>query len=117
DFLREEPSFRRIGQSAAHDYHARSEELEIAAPQGMRPILSAHISQALSRSEHPGVTLIVTATGREAEEVSSSLGAFLPAGQIAEFPSWETLPHERLSPRSDTVGRRLEVLRRLHDRD
>ncbi|MEF9981335.1 MAG: transcription-repair coupling factor [Glutamicibacter sp.] len=117
DFLREEPSFRRIGQSAAHDYPTRSEELEIAAPQGMRPILSAHISQALRESKHSGVTLIVTATGREAEEVSSSLGAYLPAGQIAEFPSWETLPHERLSPRSDTVGRRLEVLRRLHDRD
>ncbi len=30
-----------------------------------------------------------------------------------EYPSWETLPHERLSPRSDTVGRRLAVLRRL----
>ncbi|HEX7744636.1 MAG TPA: transcription-repair coupling factor, partial [Micromonosporaceae bacterium] len=29
------------------------------------------------------------------------------------YPAWETLPHERLSPRSDTVGRRLAVLRRL----
>jgi transcription-repair coupling factor (superfamily II helicase) len=32
---------------------------------------------------------------------------------VAYYPAWETLPHERLSPRSDTVGRRLEVLRRL----
>ena len=32
---------------------------------------------------------------------------------MALFPSWETLPHERLSPRSDTVGQRLSVLRRL----
>ena len=32
---------------------------------------------------------------------------------MALYPSWETLPHERLSPRSDTVGRRLAVLRRL----
>ena len=31
----------------------------------------------------------------------------------ADFPAWETLPHERLSPRSDTVGKRLAVLRRL----
>jgi len=29
------------------------------------------------------------------------------------FPAWETLPHERLSPRPDTSGRRLAVLRRL----
>ena len=32
---------------------------------------------------------------------------------MAYYPSWETLPHERLSPRSDTIGRRLAVLRRL----
>ena len=29
------------------------------------------------------------------------------------FPSWETLPHERLSPGVDTVGARLMLLRRL----
>ena len=32
---------------------------------------------------------------------------------MAYFPAWETLPHERLSPRSDTSGQRLAVLRRL----
>ena len=31
------------------------------------------------------------------------------------LPSWETLPHERLSPRPDTVGRRLALFRRLAD--
>ena len=39
--------------------------------------------------------------------------AACPADQVAVYPAWETLPHERLSPRSDTVGRRLAVLRRL----
>ncbi|MFZ0323529.1 MAG: transcription-repair coupling factor, partial [Actinomycetes bacterium] len=42
-----------------------------------------------------------------------ALRSLLPADQVADFPAWETLPHERLSPRSDTVGRRLAVLRRL----
>ena len=61
----------------------------------------------------PAVVLAVTATGREAEDLTAALRAYLPADAVAEFPSWETLPHERLSPRSDTVGRRLSVLRRL----
>ena len=30
---------------------------------------------------------------------------------VAVLPSWETLPHERLSPRPDTVGRRLSIFR------
>ncbi|GAB3945772.1 hypothetical protein GCM10027614_38100 [Micromonospora vulcania] len=57
--------------------------------------------------------LAVTATSREADDLAAALGGLLPAEQVAVFPSWETLPHERLSPRSDTVGRRLAVLRRL----
>ncbi len=57
--------------------------------------------------------LAVTATGREAEDLAASLRSLLPADAVAEFPAWETLPHERLSPRSDTVGRRLAVLRRI----
>ncbi|MBV9206472.1 MAG: DEAD/DEAH box helicase, partial [Actinobacteria bacterium] len=57
--------------------------------------------------------LAVTATAREAEDLAAELGSFLPAGRVAFFPGWETLPHERLSPRSDTVGQRLAVLRRL----
>ncbi|WP_309076624.1 NAD(P)-dependent oxidoreductase, partial [Streptomyces sp. ZEA17I] len=56
-------------------------------------------------------------TGREADLVAA-LRTLLPPDTVAEFPSWETLPHERLSPRSDTVGRRLAVLRRLaHPRE
>jgi transcription-repair coupling factor (superfamily II helicase) len=57
--------------------------------------------------------LAVTATAREAEDLAAGLGSFLPPDSVATFPGWETLPHERLSPRSDTVGRRLAVLRRL----
>ena len=57
--------------------------------------------------------LVVTATGRDADELAAALRCYLPAGDVALLPSWETLPHERLCPRSDTVGRRLAVLRRL----
>ena len=57
--------------------------------------------------------LVVTATGREAEQTAAALSCYLPATHVAVFPAWETLPHERLSPRADTVATRLAVLRRL----
>ena len=57
--------------------------------------------------------LAVTPTAREAEDLVEQLGALVDPGLVGYYPSWETLPHERLSPRSDTVGRRLAVLRRL----
>ena len=80
--------------------------LDVVAPVGIRPWLLAALA------EHQMV-LAITATGREAEDLATSLHAFFPESQIAEFVSWETLPHERLSPSSDVVGRRLAVLRRL----
>ncbi|MFN8029618.1 MAG: transcription-repair coupling factor [Dermatophilaceae bacterium] len=80
---------------------------EVALPRGVRaPLL------ALAAGDRP-VVLAVTATAREAEDLAAALASYLPAETVATFPSWETLPHERLSPRSDTVGRRLAVLRRL----
>ena len=57
--------------------------------------------------------LVVAATVREAEDLTEELEDLLEPGSVALYPAWETLPHERLSPRSDTVGRRLAVLRRI----
>jgi len=55
--------------------------------------------------------LIVTSSSRGAEDLANDLREL--HGQVLEFPAWETLPHERLSPRSDTVARRLATLASL----
>lgn len=56
--------------------------------------------------------LVVTATGREAEDLTAELTAMM-GDKVAQFPAWETLPHERLSPGADIVGRRAQVLHRI----
>ncbi|MDN5757552.1 MAG: transcription-repair coupling factor, partial [Tomitella sp.] len=80
-------------------------ELTTVAPTAARAFLAA----ALGRR---APVLLVTAGGREADDRTRELREFL-GDAVAQFPSWETLPHERLSPGADTVGRRLSVLRRL----
>ncbi|OYO10374.1 transcription-repair coupling factor [Enemella evansiae] len=92
---------------------ARSRTLsaaDVTAPPALRPFLAALLSETRT-------VLLVTATYREAENLTTAIGAVLGEDQVAYYPAWETLPHERLSPRSDTVGRRLSVLRRLVDPD
>ena len=54
--------------------------------------------------------LLVTATGHEAEDLAAELKAILGEEKVAQFPAYETLPHERLSPAPDIVGRRSKVL-------
>ncbi|GAB3592702.1 transcription-repair coupling factor [Angustibacter peucedani] len=86
--------------------------LDLSAPSGAWPAVAAAL--ATRRAAGAGRPLLaVTATSREAEDLAEALRCFLPADEVVDLPSWETLPHERLSPRSDTVGRRLAVLRRL----
>jgi transcription-repair coupling factor (superfamily II helicase) len=82
--------------------------LDLTAPPGLRPFALAAIARQADRP-----LLAVTATGRECDDLAAALRTLLGSSAVAEFPAWETLPHERLSPRSDTVGRRLAVLRRL----
>ena len=113
DALAANSSYARVGAAASHSAVERTDELQIAATSGLRPAVLAEIAQNLRRAEEQGVVLAVTATDREADELATSLGAFAPEARVAHFPSWETLPHERLSPRSDTVGRRMGILRRL----
>ena len=71
---------------------------------------------ALGALAHRAPVLVVTATGREAEDLTAELAALL-GPKVAYFPSWETLPHERLSPGADIVGRRAQVLDRLDSLD
>jgi transcription-repair coupling factor (superfamily II helicase) len=109
--LAEDSSVAKLRSQAEEEATSRTIETQIAAPSGLRAALLAEMADGVHG--HDGAILAVTATGREAEDLAASLRSYLPPSSVAEFPSWETLPHERLSPRSDTVGRRLAVLRRL----
>ena len=82
--------------------------LTLSGPPGLAPLAIAALA---ARAARP--VLAVTTTGREAEDLVAMLRSLLPPDEIALYPGWETLPHERLSPRADTVGQRLAVLRRL----
>ncbi|MFD3547597.1 transcription-repair coupling factor [Streptomyces sp. NPDC058655] len=87
--------------------------VDLVGPPAARPFAIAALARRTGRT-----VLAVTATGREAEDLAAALRSLLPPDEVVDYPSWETLPHERLSPRSDTVGRRIAVLRRLaHPRE
>ncbi|GAA13382.1 transcription-repair coupling factor [Gordonia alkanivorans] len=96
-------SFREVHERRAE------RRLDITAPDAARPFL---VSCLAAGAEAP--LLVVSANGREADDLTAELAELLDdADSVAQFPSWETLPHERLSPSADTVGQRLAVLHRL----
>lgn len=78
--------------------------LNIGAPDGIRPALAA------ARAKYSSVVVIVPSS-REAEETVNSIRSWYGAGsnEVCQLEAWETLPHERLSPRADTVAGRMAV--------
>ncbi|MDQ3735750.1 MAG: transcription-repair coupling factor, partial [Actinomycetota bacterium] len=92
---------------------ARRHAVNIHTITAVNPLVVAAIAAERERGGAGRPVLAVTATSRQAEDLADGLRCLLRDSQVEVFPAWETLPHERLSPRADTVGRRLAVLRRL----
>ncbi|MFT8359349.1 MAG: transcription-repair coupling factor, partial [Bifidobacterium aquikefiri] len=80
----------------------------LGIPEGLRPAL---IAATAARK----TVIVITASGRDAEEMAGAIRSWYPGDpqEIALLDAWETLPHERLSPRADTVASRMAVFRRL----
>jgi len=62
---------------------------------------------------HP--ILIVTSSSRRADELCEELETYIGEDKVINFPPWETLPHERLSPKSDTIAARYKALHALRN--
>ena len=84
-------------------------EAAVAVPEAARAPVVAGLSAASDRRP----ILVVAPTRTEAERLETDLAAILGPGEVELFPAWETLPLERVSPTTETMGRRLRVLHRL----
>ena len=78
---------------------------EIVAPASAHGFLLSTLSQS-------NPLLVVTTSSRAAEYLFDEVNSYLGGGALI-FPPWETLPHERLSPKSDTVTKRFKTLHTL----
>jgi transcription-repair coupling factor (superfamily II helicase) len=101
DLALRDPSLQDVARRAAD----RPSDLTLIGPASARVYAACALAQS-------GPLLVVTATGREADDLTGELRGVL-GDAVTLFPSWETLPHERLSPGVETVGARMMVLRRL----
>ncbi|MDI6944099.1 transcription-repair coupling factor [Microbacterium barkeri] len=104
--LEQDGSFRDALAASAVD-------ADLSLVDGLDAPMLAGLLERRRASGHAPVLLVVAPTGRRAEALGAALSSVMPGAEVLDFPAWETLPHERLSPSPETVGRRLETLRRI----
>jgi transcription-repair coupling factor (superfamily II helicase) len=88
---------------------------DFSVTDGLRAPLLAGLLAARRKAGKPEALFVVTPTGRDSESLRAALESVVPDAAIVDFPAWETLPHERLSPSAEIVGRRLAALRVMTD--
>jgi transcription-repair coupling factor (superfamily II helicase) len=90
---------------------------DFSVTEGLRAPLLAGLLEARRKAGKPAALFVVTPTGRDSESLRAALESVVPEARIIDFPAWETLPHERLSPSAEIVGKRLFALRVMTDWD
>ncbi len=104
-------------ESFARALNYADRDAEFAISESLRPALLAALMHRKRESGGLGPLLLIAATSREADSLRAAIASIMPEAQTVEFPAWETLPHERLSPSAETVGRRAIVLHTLREHD
>ncbi|WP_174150218.1 transcription-repair coupling factor [Microbacterium halophytorum] len=86
-------------------------DAELSCASGLDAPLLAALLERRRAAGHPPALLAIAPTGRRADALGAALASLMPDATVLDFPAWETLPHERLSPSPETVGRRITALR------
>src|SRR3954454_22885665 len=72
----------------------------VAVPEAARALFVATLARSTARRP----IVLAVPTGVEAERVAVDLRQYLGDDAVELFPSWETLPFERVSPATETMG-------------
>ena len=92
---------------------AASRGADFSATPGLHaPLLAALLERRRERGDAAAL-FVIAATEREADALRAAFECLVPTAELLDFPAWETLPHERLSPGVETVGRRMHAIRRM----
>ncbi|WP_225889936.1 transcription-repair coupling factor [Indioceanicola profundi] len=102
----------KIDQSLALDPGAPRRVLIAGAPEGQ----DARVLAQLARSAGPAGLLHVAVEDARAARLAEAVAFFDPEVEVVQFPAWDCLPYDRVSPNGDIVARRIDALTRMMER-
>ncbi|HVZ51313.1 MAG TPA: transcription-repair coupling factor, partial [Pseudolabrys sp.] len=90
---------------------------------GAEGLVLADLARSIAaRSDAPAISLaVICRDGQRMAQLSRALSFFGPDLLLMEFPAWDCLPYDRVSPHAGVVAQRMTALSRLtrvkgHDR-
>jgi transcription-repair coupling factor (superfamily II helicase) len=84
-------------------------------PDGAEGLVVADLARAIAASKNPpAISLaVVCRDGARMAAASRAIAFFAPDIEVLEFPAWDCLPYDRVSPHAAVVAQRVMALARL----
>ena len=82
---------------------------------GAEGLVFADLARAIAAKKNaPAISLaVVCRDGQRMATLSLAMSFFAPEIQVLEFPAWDCLPYDRVSPNAAVVAQRMTALSRL----
>src|SRR5438105_242302 len=82
---------------------------------GAEGLITADLARAVAARPKPPATslVVICRDGPRMAQLARALGFFAPDIAISEFPAWDCLPYDRVSPHAGIVAQRMTALARL----
>jgi transcription-repair coupling factor (superfamily II helicase) len=87
------------------------------APEGFDAWLAGAAAGSLVQTHNGALVILVAQDGVKAASAADTIAFFAPKVQVLNFPSWDCLPYDRMSPSPDIESQRLATLAALARRD
>src|ERR1700745_4086212 len=84
-------------------------------PDGAEGLVVADLARAIAAGKNPpAISLaVVCRDGARMAAASRAIAFFAPDIEVVEFPAWDCLPYDRVSPHAGVVAQRVSALSRL----
>jgi transcription-repair coupling factor (superfamily II helicase) len=80
-----------------------------SAPEGLDAMAIAELARAAA----PRPVIHVARSGERMAALAEAVAFFAPDVELIEFPAWDCLPYDRVSPAPAVIARRMSALARL----
>ncbi|MFM2045315.1 MAG: transcription-repair coupling factor [Pseudomonadota bacterium] len=94
------------------DFARPGRTLIAGAPEGQDARVLAH----LARAAGPAGLIHIAVEDSRAARLADAVAFFDPGIDVVQFPAWDCLPYDRVSPNGDIVARRIDALTRMMER-
>ncbi|HRQ60049.1 MAG TPA: hypothetical protein PLO23_00780, partial [Alphaproteobacteria bacterium] len=95
-------------KAAAHDSAALTQRTIHGVPEGQDARLLAERARGVMAADR--VLVHIAQDDARMAALAEMLAFFAPDVEVIQFPAWDCLPYDRVSPGSDAAARRLDAM-------